>query len=250
MLAQERNVAVDFDDVLVDFSFKYIAKFLDNQPIADWIVNNAKGSLKLLEILRSEPVRRELVRERSTYHVEELFDELYSMPREMIADAFVRFAANDETFYDDLPPTALCKNLLLTSENTEKIKRMVIVTKCGQDMEAPIILSKKRWIEKNIISVNPLIDILYVKSSENKGEALIAAGYKDLHLFVDDSLKNVYEVGSNTEINIANILIPSMGHNERILPIFSRYAELAGITISHYYDDVLHSYRNDVDFIC
>jgi len=204
--------AVDCDEVLVNINQKWFDLMMSNKKVIEYI--------KDVNIPFTGPDKNDFLRElltvpininyREQYYIEEwLFENKH--PQE-IKDIAYNVYFNNNTFYDDLPPSKFFM-ALYNMLRGDILERIVVVTH-ALDKTLPVNKSKMRWLAKQFKEAGDIVDLDFflLDHHETKSQC-INQEVSNYNAFVDDSLKNIRDVIENTNSYGKEFFIPLYGYN-------------------------------------
>lgn len=212
-----KTIAVDVDDVLVHISTPWVRRALAHPTLSPW-----------LSALQADDLARQVTTRLHPYIQPWLCSLGLPEVHVPLLDSLYR---DDEAFYDDLPPTAMCVALARALELPRVMAHVHVVTHCF-GLDEPATRSKVRWLQRHLGEEGGRLTFHLLTPGEKKSEVL-RQFCPEPDSFADDAMKNVLDVLLNDAVRPAEILIPRMGHNE-LHPKVEALARLRRIRLSHY----------------
>ena len=167
---------VDFDDVLVNMSWKWAMKAYSSictpKEICDTVINSTKKWL---------------------------YDK-FNQPEGNILDYYL----SDKNFYSDLPPTRFCEKLNKISDKNDVFVISYIMESWNAD-------DKANWLKKYL--PNAKYQFVYYKTGIKKSEIINNFELGDYIAFADDRISNIVDVMENTNSENKMFYIPRFGCN-------------------------------------
>lgn len=167
---------VDFDDVLVNMSWKWAMLAYKNictpSEICDILINSKKKWL---------------------------YDK-FNQPENNIMDYYL----NQKGFYDDLPPTKFCERL-------KKISGKNDIFVISYIMEEHNGIEKEKWLKKHLPTAK--FQFLYYDSKWKKSDVINQMELNYYTAFSDDRISNIVDVMENTDSVEKMFYIPKYGCN-------------------------------------
>ncbi len=215
----KKLLAVDVDDVLVNITPKWVGKALAHPEM--------KRVGRFPHLPSDRASLRRLVLGRDMYDLPSWL----GIPGPMIQE-FLLIYANDENFYDDLPPTPMAESVRLSLQLPHITGRVHVISQVMAIGSGGANASKERWLKWLLEpSLNP-VSIHFTLPSEKKSDVL-RKHCPEPDTFVDDSMKNVLDVLTSKGVSPKQVLLPKMGHNDPA-PSISLLAKLSSVDLSYY----------------
>lgn len=214
------NIVVDCDEVLVNINKKWFNKFASNLTVMNYIEEHNPELYNELYFknLNTNVVSIKYdfnINNRDEYNMLSVINSDVDLIHKEIKDIFYSVYYDDKYFYDDLPPSKYFQAILnISNIHPDFIDQINIITHCGENVNAPCNISKKKWLGKHFKLLNENIEkyFHFLTIDQCKGE-YIAKNIPNFTSFVDDSLKNVLDVLNAADVKHREILIPLYGYN-------------------------------------
>jgi hypothetical protein len=169
-------LAVDYDEVIVNINHKWMQKLLKDEVISNYFSPEHRIVANLEANLRTD------------YDVFNWLGIKHGTPE---FERGMSLYFNDPKFYSKLKPTKYFESIYQARHFFSEIH---IITKCGEDLDAPCNIDKKRqmaFLFRNFDGIK--LGFHFIKSSESKAQYFKQKGIK-FDSFVDDAQSNMLDM--------------------------------------------------------
>jgi hypothetical protein len=170
------RLAVDYDEVIININHKWMLKLLKDEVIGKYFSQDHRLIAELEANLRSD------------YDV---FSWLGIKPGTPEFERGMNLYFNDPQFYDKLKPTKYFESIYQSRHFFSEIH---VITKCGEDLNAPCNISKKRQMLELFRNFDGIqLGFHFIKGTESKAQEFKQKGIQ-FDSFVDDSTTNMLDM--------------------------------------------------------
>lgn len=223
------NIVFDMDEVLFNISPYVYKKMKMNWSVFLPFLNN-------LGPLTDEDVLNRKYFEVTKWLIKDCYADPNKDLNKVIHETVYRHMKDlcfTEDMYDNLTPTQLCKQTLLSDDfmSNPAIESCTILTR--YPITHPSMLKAKEKTFDRYFAKNRKIKLVTLTSEEKKSDALKKLGI-DWSLFIDDEIPNIRDFAENFDLNRREFLLPKCGYNHPFPPELRLLIMEKGGTFSYY----------------